>query len=87
MKQKNALLLSVDHAPAPPGIAANPVNIQIKHPIFVGGHPQLGTRLRGSTSHSQYVGCMRNLMINGNDVSLDPERAYGRVTTGVCPTI
>ncbi|KAK0176557.1 hypothetical protein PV328_000678 [Microctonus aethiopoides] len=88
VKQKNAVLLSVDHTAAPPGIAnKNSAGVLSKHPIFVGGHPLLGKRLRGSTSHTQYVGCIRNIIINSEEVILDPERAYGRVTTGVCPNI
>lgn len=56
--------------------------------MFVGGHPLLASlTLRGSKSHSQYVGCMRKITINGNEISLDPERVYGQVTSGVCPTI
>lgn len=88
VKQKNAVLLSVDHAAAPPGIASkNSAGVLSKHPIFVGGHPLLGKNLRGSASHAQYVGCIKNIIINSEEIGLDPDRAYGRVTTGVCPTI
>ena len=87
-KQKNALLLSVDHAAAPPGVGPkNSSGVLTKHPIFIGGHPLLAKKLRGSTSHEQYVGCIRNIIINGKVISLDPDRAYGKVTTGICPTI
>ncbi|XP_015117099.1 laminin subunit alpha [Diachasma alloeum] len=88
VKQRNAVLLSVDHAAAPPGIGAkNTAGVLSKHPIFIGGHPLLGKRLRGSTSHAQYVGCIRNIIINNQDIPLNPERTYGHVITGVCPTI
>ncbi|XP_034947491.1 laminin subunit alpha [Chelonus insularis] len=89
VKQKNAVLLSVDHASAPPGVGGskNSVGVLSKHPIFVGGHPLLGKRLRGSTSHAQYVGCIKNIVINSNEISFDPDRSYGHVTTGVCPVI
>ncbi|XP_008557031.1 laminin subunit alpha [Microplitis demolitor] len=88
VKQKNAVLLSVDHAAAPPGIGnKNSAGVLSKHPIFIGGHPLLGKRLRGSTSHSQYVGCIKNIIINSNEITPDPERAFGHVTTGVCPII
>lgn len=87
-KQRNVVLLSVDHASAPPGIGPkNTAGVLTKHPIFIGGHPLLMKKLRGSTSRAQYVGCIRNIIINRKPISLDPERAYGKVTTGVCPTI
>ncbi|XP_047345121.1 laminin subunit alpha isoform X1 [Vespa velutina] len=88
VKQKNAVLLSVDHKAAPIGIGGkNVAAVLSKHPIFIGGHPMLGRRLRGSTSQSQYVGCINNVYINLNSIHLGPERAYGRVIAGVCPTI
>ncbi|KZC04676.1 Laminin subunit alpha, partial [Dufourea novaeangliae] len=88
VKQKNAVLLSVDHKAAPPGIGGkNVAGVLSRHPIFIGGHPMLGKRLRGSTSQTQYVGCITNIHINMRPVNLGPERAYGQVTSGVCPTI
>lgn len=88
VKQKNAVLLSVDHKAAPIGIGGkNIAAVVSRHPIFIGGHPMLGRRLRGSTSQSQYVGCINNVYINMNSINLGPERAYGRVIAGICPTI
>ncbi|XP_017881365.1 laminin subunit alpha [Ceratina calcarata] len=88
VKQKNAVLLSVDHKAAAPGIGGKSVSgVLSKHPIYIGGHPMLGKRLRGSTSQAQYVGCITNIHINMRPINLGPERAYGRVVTGVCPTI
>lgn len=88
VKQKNSVLLSVDHKTAPPGIGGkNVAGVLSKHPIFIGGHPMLGKRLRGSTSQAQYVGCISNIHINMRPINLGPERAYGQVIAGVCPTI
>ncbi|CAL7933589.1 unnamed protein product [Xylocopa violacea] len=87
VKEKNAVILTVDHK-GPPGVGGKSiVGILPKHPIFIGGHPMLGKRLQGSTSQTQYVGCIANIRIDRRPVSLDPERAYGKVTVGVCPTI
>ncbi|XP_029032401.2 laminin subunit alpha [Osmia bicornis bicornis] len=88
VKQKNAVLLSVDHKAAPAGIGGkNYAGVMSKHPIYIGGHPMLGRKLRGSTSQAQYVGCITNVHINMRPVTLGPERAYGQVIAGVCPTI
>ncbi|XP_033329969.2 laminin subunit alpha [Megalopta genalis] len=89
VKQKNAVLLSVDHKAAQPGIISgkNVAGVLSKHPIFIGGHPMLGKRLRGSTSQTQYVGCITSVHINMQPIHLSPERAYGQVIAGVCPTI
>jgi len=82
------VLLSVDHKAAPPGIGGkNLARFMSKHPIFIGGHPMLGKRLRGSISQAQYVGCISNIQINNKPISIIPERAYGQVIAGVCPTI
>ncbi|OAD58422.1 Laminin subunit alpha [Eufriesea mexicana] len=88
VKQKNAVLLSVDHKAAMPGIGGkNVVGVMSRHPIFIGGHPSLGAKLRGSTSQAQYVGCISNIHINMRPIHLGPERANGQVIVGVCPTI
>lgn len=88
VKQKNAVLLSVDYKAAEPGIGGkNVAGVLSKHPIFIGGHPMLGKRLRGSSSQAQYVGCIRNIQINMRAIQMSPERAYGQVLAGVCPTI
>lgn len=88
VKQKNAVLLSVDHKAAPAGIGGkNYAGVMSKHPIYIGGHPMLGRKLRGSTSQAQYVGCITNIHINMRPVTLGPERADGNVIAGVCPTI
>ncbi|XP_014485447.1 PREDICTED: laminin subunit alpha isoform X2 [Dinoponera quadriceps] len=88
-KRKNAMLLSVDHKAAPLAIVdgRNMARVLSKHPVFIGGHSSLGKGLRGSTSQAQYIGCISNIMINLNRIEITPERAYGRVLAGVCPTI
>ncbi|XP_015602424.1 laminin subunit alpha [Cephus cinctus] len=87
-KQKNTVVLSVDHKTAPLGISGkNLAGVFSKHPIYVGGHPLLSRKLRGSVSHAQYVGCIKNIMINRMNINLDAERINGHVTASVCPTI
>lgn len=82
------MVLSVDHKAPSAGIGGkNIAGVLSKHPIFVGGHPMLGKPLRGTSTQAQYVGCISNIMINLKPIHLGPERAYGRVTASVCPTI
>lgn len=81
-------MLSVDHKPAPPSFGgANVAKFLSKYPIFIGGHPNLGKGLRGSMSQAQYVGCINNIQINGKSIKIRPERVFGQVLAGVCPTI
>lgn len=88
VKQKNVVLLSVDHRAAPEKFTDKSLTkVLSKHPIFIGGHPMLGRKLRGSTSQAQYVGCINNILINQKPIDIRPERAYGEVIAGVCPTI
>lgn len=88
VKQKNAVLLSVDHKPVPPGISGkNMGRVLSRQPIYIGGHLLLRRGLQGSTSQAQYVGCINNIQINSKPIGIRPERAYGQVVAGVCPTI
>ncbi|XP_070151389.1 laminin subunit alpha [Polyergus mexicanus] len=88
VKQKNAVLLSVDHKPVPPGISGkNMGRVLSRQPIYIGGHLLLRRGLQGSTSQAQYVGCINNIQINSKTIGIRPERAYGQVVAGVCPTI
>lgn len=88
VKQKNAVLLSVDHKPVAPGISGkNMGRVLSRQPIYIGGHSLLRRGLQGSTSQAQYVGCINNIQINSKPISIKPERAYGQVVAGVCPTI
>ena len=88
IKQKNVLLLSVDHKAATPGIGTkNSASVSTKSPVFIGGHLRLQAPLRGSLAKTQYVGCMNNIVIDMKPIRFDPNFAYGKVTTNVCPTI
>ncbi|PBC25348.1 Laminin subunit alpha [Apis cerana cerana] len=88
VKQKNVVLLSVDYKAAAPGIGGkNVAGSLMSHQIFIGGHPLLGKRLRGSISQTQYVGCITKIQINMKSINLDPEHAHGHVITGICSTI
>ncbi|XP_012267208.2 laminin subunit alpha [Athalia rosae] len=87
VRQKNAVVLSVDHKTGQPGTARqNTAGIVSKHPVFIGGHLR-PTKVRGSKNREQYVGCINNVLINTVPIIMDPVRASGKVITSICPTI
>ncbi|KAJ8668735.1 hypothetical protein QAD02_010398 [Eretmocerus hayati] len=89
IKRKNAVIVSIDHKAAPPGIInKNLGNGNVKHQIYIGGHPSLhsGKGLKGSESKAQYVGCINNIVIKDHAYTLDPAHTHGKVIADVCPT-
>lgn len=90
VKHKNAAILSVDHKAAPPGIGTKNIGaVGTKHPIYIGGHPNLESDkpLKGSMSRAQFVGCIKDVYINEKPYSLNPSQTHGKVMADVCPTI
>ncbi|KAL7292410.1 hypothetical protein TKK_0013999 [Trichogramma kaykai] len=89
VKQKNVVILSVDHQHSSPGIGnKNLMGMPSKNAIYIGGHPNLeaGKPLKGSVSRAQYVGCINNLTIRNVPYALDASRIHGNVIANVCPT-
>ncbi|XP_014209765.1 laminin subunit alpha isoform X2 [Copidosoma floridanum] len=91
VRQKNAVVLSVDHKAASPGIGNKNIGSVITktNSIYIGGHPHLesGKNLKGSVSKTQYVGCINNIVIRDRAYPLDPAKTHGQVVADVCPTI
>lgn len=86
IKSKAIVTLSVDKISAEPGIGVGPVTTDTTHPLFMGNHRN--TNMRGfETSNKQFVGCMKNLIINEKLVKLTNFEAQGNVTRSSCPTI
>lgn len=65
--------------------AKNLAGVVSRNPIFIGGHPR-PMKIRGLKSREQFVGCIDDVKINDQDLNLDPERAFGEVSMGICPT-
>ncbi|XP_054277134.1 laminin subunit alpha [Macrosteles quadrilineatus] len=86
VKSKNVVSLSVDKTFVEPGIGTSS-STDTKHPLYIGGHPIKSKGLRGLLTNAQYVGCIRNLEINGRQEALNRLPTYGNVTQSVCPTI
>jgi len=88
IKAKNVVTLSVDNVFVEPGIGVAGVSsTDTNNPLYIGGHPN-PTRTRGGfQTREQFVGCIRNLTINGKDYQFKSEQAIGSVTPKTCPTI
>lgn len=84
MKSKNVVTLVVDKNFVEPGIGMSSAT-DTKHPLYIGGHPNPG-RLRGVLTTAQFVGCIRNVEINGNQEKLSALHSVGNVTQSICPT-
>lgn len=88
VQAKNVVVLSVDSENSDPGIGVpGSTSTDTKSPLFVGSAGPKGTRLRGTITPHQYIGCIRNILINDNPIKLPPHRAFGNVTVSACPTI
>lgn len=52
--------------------------------FFLGGH-RLFPRLRGISTKSTYVGCIKNVEINNEPINITPAMVEGGATFGFCP--
>ena len=87
MKAKNVVTLSVDDVFAQPGIGVPGVSsTDTNHGLFIGGHPR-PDRLTGKQSTSEYSGCIKNIVIEGNPLDVQPGMLRGDILSNVCPTI
>jgi laminin alpha 3/5 len=81
-KDKAILSLVVDNNPAFPGIGESEIFIDTYDPAYIGGLP---TSYQGVQTSAQYVGCIREVRVNGVLQNLEDGTIYGRVTS-TCPT-
>lgn len=88
VQAKNVIVLSVDSFSVEPGIGTPGSTVtDTKHPLYLGGTGPRGYKVRGNLTSQQYVGCMKEVIINGNLLKVTPHRAIGNVTVSACPTI
>ncbi|KAK6628522.1 hypothetical protein RUM43_002337 [Polyplax serrata] len=88
VQAKNVIVLSVDSFSVEPGIGTPGSTVtDTKHPLYLGGAGPRGHKLRGNLTSHQYVGCMREVLINSNLLKISTHRAIGNVTVSSCPTI
>ncbi|KAL0280200.1 UNVERIFIED_CONTAM: hypothetical protein PYX00_001570 [Menopon gallinae] len=88
VQAKNVVVLSVDSMSVDPGIGVPGSTItDTRNPLYLGGTGPKKIQRRGSITQHQYVGCMRNVLINDTPLKLTVQRAIGNVTVSACPTI
>lgn len=87
VKAKNVVTLSVDGSFTQPGIGVPGVSsTDTNHGLFIGGHPK-ADRLTGLLTDTPFVGCVRNIVIEGTKLDIEPYMLKGDVMSHVCPTI
>lgn len=86
MKSKNVVSLSVDNFQGDPMVGAPYfTSTDTGSTLFLGGHRFL-KKVRGITARTPYIGCIKNVEINGQLVNFATNMAEGNITIGYCPT-
>lgn len=87
MKAKNVVTLSVNDVFAQPGIGVPGVSsTDTNHGLFIGGHPKFD-RLTGRQTEANYVGCIRKIVIENEELQVENDMIKGDISSHVCPTI
>ena len=89
VKAKNVVTLSVDNIFASPGIGIPGVSsTDTNSGLFIGGHPKV-ERFKRKTlfTTTNFVGCIKDVVIEGQALSIEPQMLKGDVHSHVCPTI
>lgn len=87
VKAKNVVTLSVNKVFASPGIGVPGVSsTDTNHPLFLGAHPY-PRRLKLGSTYTPYVGCMRDIIIEGKRLNIRSNMLSGDIHSHVCPTI
>jgi len=87
VKAKNVVTLSVNKIFAQPGIGVPGVSsTDTNNPLFLGGHPRPG-RFSLDINQVNYVGCMKDVVVESNPVDITDDKIFGDIHSHVCPTI
>merc|ERR1712243_457028 len=87
LKAKNVVTLSVNKIFAQPGIGVPGVSsTDTNNPLFLGGHPRPG-RFSLDINQVNYVGCMKDVVVESNPVDITDDKIFGDIHSHVCPTI
>ena len=87
VKAKNVVTLSVNKIFAQPGIGVPGVSsTDTNNPLFLGTHPRPG-RFGLDPREVNYVGCMKDVVIERKPYFFTNDQIYGDISAHVCPTI
>ena len=87
MKAKNVVTLSVDDVFAQPGIGTPGVSsTDTNHPLWLGSFAR-PARLNLDPREVNYVGCMKDVVIERKPYFFSNEQIFGDMSAHVCPTI
>jgi len=87
VKAKNVVTLSVNKIFAQPGIGVPGVSsTDTNNPLFLGGHPRPG-RFGLAPGDVNFVGCMKDVVVESNPVAITDDKIFGDIHSHVCPTI
>merc|ERR1712038_1371717 len=85
VKAKNVVTLSVNDVFAQPGIGVPGVSsTDTNHGLFIGGHPKPG-RLEALATNTNYVGCIKNIVIENKPLQVRGEMLKGDIMSHVFP--
>lgn len=85
-KSKNVVTLALDNTYSSPGIgAAGKDTTNTNHPLYLGGNPDPSTAA-GIETTDQYVGCMKDFVIEGRQFKFNHDAIIGTVGLHSCPT-
>jgi len=88
VKAKNVVTLSVDDIFAQPGIGVPGVSsTDTKHGLFIGGHPKPERLTALQTSGTDFIGCVKDIVIEGKTISVQQNMLRGNIMSHICPTI
>jgi len=88
VKAKNVVTLSVNKVFASPGIGVPGVSsTDTNGPLFLGGHPRPNNLKAFASTYTPFVGCMRDVVIEGQKLNIRSNFVQGDVHSHVCPTI
>lgn len=86
VKSKNVVTLSVDNVFTDPSLGDHQsVSTDTGSALFLGGH-RLIKRVRGISSRTAFVGCIKNVFINNEPAEVRPSMIEGAITVGSCRT-
>jgi hypothetical protein len=85
-KSKNVVTLALDNTYSSPGIgAAGKDATNTNHPLYLGGHPD-PENTRGFETTDQFVGCMKDFVIESRQFKFNHDTIVGSVGLHSCPT-